>query len=284
MTTTTAGVPTLELNNTGQGRGVRIPQLGFGVFRIPPEETAQAVRTALETGYRHVDTAQAYRNEAGVAAGIAESGVAREDVFVTTKLANDAHGHDNAITALEGSLRRLGFDYVDLYLINWPLPAKDTFVRTWQGFEDILRAGKARAVGVSNFQPAHLDRLAEETSLVPAVNQIELHPALQQAELREYHRAHGIATEAWSPLAQAGVLGDPVLTGLAEKHGRTAAQIVLRWHVQLGNVVFPKSASPGRMRENIDVFGFELDDEDMAEIGRLDEGRRTGPDPDTFTG
>jgi 2,5-diketo-D-gluconate reductase A len=284
MTTTTAGVPTLELNNPGQGRGVRIPQLGFGVFRIPPEETAQAVRTALETGYRHVDTAQAYRNEAGVAAGIAESGVAREDVFVTTKLANDAHGHDNAITALEGSLRRLGFDYVDLYLIHWPLPAKDTFVRTWQGFEDILRAGKARAVGVSNFQPAHLDRLAEETSLVPAVNQIELHPALQQAELREYHRAHGIATEAWSPLAQAGVLGDPVLTGLAEKHGRTAAQIVLRWHVQLGNVVFPKSVSPGRMRENIDVFGFELDDEDMAEIGRLDEGRRTGPDPDTFTG
>jgi 2,5-diketo-D-gluconate reductase A len=225
-----------------------------------------------------------YRNEAGVGAGIAESGCAREDVFVTTKLANDAHGHDNAITALEGSLRRLGFDYVDLYLIHWPLPAKDTFVRTWQGFEDILRAGKARAVGVSNFQPAHLDRLAEETSLVPAVNQIELHPALQQAELREYHRAHGIATQAWSPLAQAGVLGDPVLTGLAEKHGRTPAQVVLRWHVQLGNIVFPKSASPERMRRNIDVFGFALDDEDMAEIGRLDEGRRTGPDPDTFTG
>ncbi|WP_103343923.1 aldo/keto reductase [Amycolatopsis sp. CA-126428] len=278
MTTTTAGVPTLELNN-----GVRIPQVGFGVFRIPPEETAQAVRTALETGYRHIDTAQAYRNEAGVAAGIAESGVAREDVFVTTKLANDAHGHDNAITALEGSLRRLGFDYVDLYLIHWPLPAKDMFVRTWHGFEDILRAGKARAVGVSNFQPAHLDRLAGETSLVPAVNQIELHPALQQAELREYHRAHGIATQAWSPLAQAGVLGDPVLTGLAEKHGRTPAQVVLRWHVQLGNIVFPKSASPDRMRRNIDVFGFALDDEDMAEIGRLDEGRRTGPDPDTFT-
>lgn len=279
MTTTTAGVPALELNN-----GVRIPQLGFGVFQIPPEETAQAVRTALETGYRHIDTAQMYRNEAGVAAGIADSGVAREDVFVTTKLANDAHGHDNAITALEGSLRRLGFDYVDLYLIHWPLPSKNNYVRTWQGFEDILHAGKARAIGVSNFQPAHLDRLAEETSLVPSVNQIELHPALQQAQLREYHRAHGIATEAWSPLAQGEVLGDPVLTGLAEKHGRTPAQVVLRWHIQLGNIVFPKSASPARMRENIDVFGFELDDEDMAEIGRLDEGRRTGPDPDTFGG
>ncbi|WP_410642808.1 aldo/keto reductase [Amycolatopsis sp. lyj-346] len=279
MTTTTAGVPALELNN-----GVRIPQLGFGVFQIPPEETAQAVRTALETGYRHIDAAQLYRNETGVAAGIAESGVAREDVFVTTKLANDAHGHDNAITALEGSLRRLGFDYVDLYLIHWPLPAKDNYVRTWQGFEDILRAGKARAIGVSNFQPAHLDRLAGETSLVPAVNQIELHPALQQAQLREYHRAHGIATEAWSPLAQAGVLGDPVLTGLAEKHGRTPAQVVLRWHVQLGNIVIPKSASPGRMRQNIDVFGFELDDEDLTAIGGLDEGRRTGPDPDAFAG
>ncbi|MEU4252604.1 aldo/keto reductase [Amycolatopsis sp. NPDC026612] len=279
MTTTTAGVPTLELNN-----GVRIPQVGFGVFPIPPEETAEAVRTALETGYRHIDTAQMYRNEAGVGAGIAESGCAREDVFVTTKLANDAHGYDNAITALEGSLRRFGFDYVDLYLIHWPLPHKDNYVRTWRGFEDILRAGKARAIGVSNFQPAHLDRLAEETGTVPAVNQIELHPALQQPALREYHQEHGIATEAWSPLARAGVLGDPVLTRLAEKHGRTAAQVVLRWHVQLGNIVFPKSSSPERMRQNLDVFGFALDDEEMAEIGRLDEGRRTGADPDTFTG
>jgi len=279
MTTTTADVPTLELNN-----GVRIPQFGFGVFDIPPEQTARAVRTALETGYRHIDTAQLYRNEAGVGAGIAESGLAREDVFVTTKLANDAHGHDNAITALEGSLRRLGFDYVDLYLIHWPLPATDNYVRTWQGFEDIVRAGKARAVGVSNFQPAHLDRLAEETSLVPAVNQIELHPALQQNELRAYHREHGIATEAWSPLAQAEVLDDPVLAELAAKHGRTAAQVVLRWHLQLGNIVFPKSASPDRIRQNIDVFGFELDDEDMTAIGKLDAGHRTGPDPDAFKG
>jgi 2,5-diketo-D-gluconate reductase A len=276
---TTNPVPAVELNN-----GVRIPQFGFGVFQIPPEETAQAVRTALEAGYRHLDTAQMYRNEEGVGAGIAESGVAREDVFVTTKLANDAHGHDNAITALEGSLRRLGFEYVDLYLIHWPLPHKDNYVRTWQGFEDILRAGKARAIGVSNFQPAHLDRLAEETSVVPAVNQIELHPALQQTELRGYHQEHGIATEAWSPLAQAEVLDDPVLTDLAEKHGRTAAQVVLRWHIQLGTIVFPKSSSPERIKQNIDVFGFELDDEDMTAIGKLDAGRRTGPDPDTFTG
>ncbi|MFJ9787641.1 aldo/keto reductase [Amycolatopsis sp. NPDC101161] len=276
---TTTDVPAVELNN-----GVRIPQFGFGVFQIPPEDTAEAVRTALEAGYRHIDTAQMYRNEEGVGAGVAESGLAREDVFVTTKLANDAHGHDNAITALEGSLRRLGFDYVDLYLIHWPLPHKDNYVRTWQGFEDILRAGKARAIGVSNFQPAHLDRLAEETATVPAVNQIELHPALQQAELRAYHREHGIATEAWSPLAQAEVLGDPVLKELAEKHGRTAAQVVLRWHIQLGTIVFPKSSSPERIRQNIDVFGFELDDEDMAAIGELDAGHRTGPDPDTFTG
>jgi 2,5-diketo-D-gluconate reductase A len=279
MTTTSADVPTVELNN-----GVRIPQFGFGVFQIPPEETAQAVRTALDAGYRHIDTAQMYRNEAGVGAGIAESGLAREDVFVTTKLANDAQGYDNAINALEGSLRRLGFDYVDLYLIHWPLPHKDNYVRTWRGFEDILRAGKARAIGVSNFQPAHLDRLAEKTGTVPAVNQIELHPALQQTELRGYHQSHGIATEAWSPLAQAEVLEDPVLADLAEKHGRTAAQVVLRWHIQLGNIVFPKSSSPERMRENIDVFGFELDDEDMTAIGKLDDGRRTGPDPDTFTG
>ncbi|MEV4150494.1 aldo/keto reductase [Amycolatopsis sp. NPDC049691] len=276
---TTTDVPAVDLGN-----GVRIPQFGFGVFQIPPEDTAQAVRTALEAGYRHIDTAQMYRNEEGVGAGVAESGLAREDVFVTTKLANDAHGHDNAITALEGSLRRLGFDYVDLYLIHWPLPHKDNYVRTWQGFEDILRAGKARAIGVSNFQPAHLDRLAEETGTVPAVNQIELHPALQQPELRAYHQAHGIATEAWSPLAQAEVLDDPVLKDLAEKHGRTAAQVVLRWHVQLGNIVFPKSSSPERIRQNIDVFGFELDDEDMAAIGKLDDGHRTGPDPDTFTG
>ena len=225
-----------------------------------------------------------YENEAGVGEGIKESGLPREEVFVTTKLANDAQGHDNAITALEGSLRRLGTDYVDLYLIHWPLPHQDKYLRTWSGFEEILLAGKARAIGVSNFQQAHLERLAEETSVVPAVNQIELHPRLQQTELRAYHRAHGIATEAWSPLAQGKLLDDPVIEELARKYDRTAAQVVLRWHLELGNIVFPKSATPQRIRENIDVFGFALDAGDVEAIAKLDAGGRTGPDPDTFNG
>jgi 2,5-diketo-D-gluconate reductase A len=279
MTAKTENVPEIVLNN-----GVGIPQFGFGVFQIPPEDTAAAVRTALEAGYRHFDTAQLYENEQGVGDGLRESGVPREEVFVTTKLANDAHGHDNAITALEGSLQRLGLDHVDLYLIHWPLPHQDKYVATWQGFEDLLRAGKARAIGVSNFQVAHLERLAAETATVPAVNQIELHPALQQTELRAYHRAHGIATEAWSPLAQGELLEDPVLTDLAGKHGKTAAQVVLRWHLQLGNIVFPKSKTPERVRENIDVFDFELSGDDMEAIGKLDDGHRTGFDPDTFRG
>lgn len=279
MTIETNRVPQLELNN-----GVRIPQFGLGVFQIPPEETAAAVREALEAGYRHLDTAQMYRNEKGVGEGIRDSGVPREEIFVTTKLANDAHGHDNAINALEGSLQRLGLDYVDLYLIHWPLPHQDRYVTTWHGFEELLRAGKARAIGVSNFQIAHLERLAAESATVPAVNQIELHPALQQPDLRAYHQAHGIVTEAWSPLAQGEVLEDPLLAELAEKHGKTPAQIVLRWHIQLGNVVFPKSSSPKRMRENIDIFDFSLSDSDLDVLSGLDEGRRTGFDPDTFEG
>ncbi|GAB2976554.1 aldo/keto reductase [Amycolatopsis acidiphila] len=279
MASTTSTVPEIELNN-----GVRIPQFGFGVFQIPLEDTAEAVRTALETGYRHIDTAQAYRNEEGVGEGIRQSGLARADVFVTTKLANDAHGHDNAITALEGSLQRLGTDYVDLYLIHWPLPRKNRYVETWQSFEEILKAGKARAVGVSNFQPAHLDELARTSGTTPAVNQIELHPYLQQSQLREYHRAHGIETEAWSPIAQGEVLDDPVLRRLAERHGKTPAQVALRWHIQLGNIVFPKSSTPQRIRENIEIFDFELSEEDMNAVAELDRGRRTGPDPDTFGG
>ncbi|MDT8913804.1 aldo/keto reductase [Amycolatopsis sp. PS_44_ISF1] len=279
MTAQTQNVPEIELNN-----GVAIPQFGFGVFQIPPEDTAEAVRTALEAGYRHLDTAQLYDNEQGVGQGIRQSGLPREEIFVTTKLANDAQGHDNAITALEGSLQRLGLEQVDLYLIHWPLPHQDKYVRTWQGFEELLHAGKTRAIGVSNFQIAHLERLAEESGTVPAVNQIELHPALQQAELREYHRAHGIVTEAWSPLAQGEVLEEQVLTELAGKFGKTAAQVVLRWHLQIGNVVFPKSKTPDRIRENIDVFDFELSDEDIDAIGRLDAGHRTGFDPDTFRG
>ncbi|MFD8494532.1 aldo/keto reductase [Amycolatopsis sp. NPDC059657] len=275
----TITVPDVELANGGT-----IPQFGLGVFQIPPDDTAEVVREALEAGYRHLDTAQMYRNEKGVGEGVAKSGVAREDVFITTKLANDAHGYDNAINALEGSLQRLGTDYVDLYLIHWPLPGKDLYPATWTALGDILRAEKARAIGVSNFQPAHLDRLREESGVVPSVNQIELHPLLQQEELRAYHRGHGIVTEAWSPLAQGEVLAGPVLAKLAEKHGRSAAQIVLRWHIQLGNVVFPKSANAERLRENIDIFDFELDDEDMRSITGLDAGRRTGPDPDTFAG
>ncbi|WP_026360277.1 aldo/keto reductase [Amycolatopsis nigrescens] len=279
MSTTTNQVPDVELNN-----GTTIPQFGFGVFQIPPERTADTVGAALEAGYRHLDTAQMYENEEGVGEAIKSSGLDRDEVFVTTKLANDAQGHDSAITALEGSLRRLNTDYVDLYLIHWPLPAQDRYLRTWRGFEEILRSGKAKAIGVSNFQPAHLDRLIEEAEIVPAVNQIELHPALQQTELRAYHQSHGIATEAWSPLAQADLLGDPILTELAGKYGRSAAQLVLRWHVQLGNIVFPKSGTPARIRENIDIFDFELDAEDLRVIDKLDAGRRTGPDPDTFNG
>ena len=276
---TTSLVPETELGN-----GVTIPQFGFGVFQIPQADTADAVRVALEAGYRHIDTAQMYGNEEGVGEGIRQSGLSREDVFVTTKLANDAHGHDNAINALEGSLRRLGTDHVDLYLIHWPLPKQRRYVETWQAFEEILKAGKARAIGVSNFQPAHLDELAANSGTTPAVNQIELHPYLQQAELREYHRGHGIATEAWSPIAQGEVLGDDVITGIARRHGKSPAQVVLRWHIQLGNIVFPKSSTPERVRENIDIFDFELSEEDIRALGGLDRNHRTGFDPDTFNG
>ncbi|GAA3523631.1 aldo/keto reductase [Amycolatopsis ultiminotia] len=279
MTSQTSHVPQIELNN-----GVRIPQFGFGVFTIPAADTAAAVRTAVEAGYRHFDTAQAYENEEGVGEGIRQSGVPREEIFVTTKLANDAHGHDNAITALEGSLQRLELDYVDLYLIHWPLPNQDKYVLTWQGFEELLRAGKTRAIGVSNFEVEQLERLAGESSVVPAVNQIELHPALQQAELRAYHQSRGIATEAWSPLGQGELLADPLLSELAGKYGKTAAQIVLRWHLQIGNIVFPKSVTPERVRENIAVFDFELADADLAAIGGLEAGRHFGPDPATFRG
>ena len=279
MSATTTRVPDVGLNN-----GSTIPQFGLGVFQIPPEDTARAVRGAIEVGYRHIDTAQMYGNEEGVGAGITQSRVAREDIFVTTKLANDAHGHDSAISALDESLRRLGTDYVDLYLIHWPRPRANRYVETWQAFEEIARSGKARAIGVSNFQPAHLDALAAATGTVPAINQIELHPYLQQAELREYHRAHGIETEAWSPIAQGEVLDDPVITGLATKYGKSAAQVVLRWQVQLGNIVFPKSVTPERVAENIDIYDFELADDDLRSIGELEAGRRTGPDPDSFEG
>jgi 2,5-diketo-D-gluconate reductase A len=270
-------VPNIRLNN-----GTEIPQFGFGVFQIPPAETASAVREAFAAGYRHIDTAQMYGNEEGVGEAIKDSDLSRGEVFVTTKLNNDAHGYNSAISALDESLKKLRLDYVDLYLIHWPLPHQDRYVETWKGFEKLLADGRARSIGVSNFQPAHLDRLAKETDTVPAVNQIELHPLLTQTELRKYHAEHGIATEAWSPIAQGEVLGEQTITSLADKYGKSPAQVVLRWHLQVGNIVFPKSVSPDRMRENIDVFDFELADDDVDAIEAMDAGHRTGPDPDTF--
>ncbi|WP_448321236.1 aldo/keto reductase [Streptomyces sp. CO7] len=273
----TRSVPTVTLNN-----GVEIPQLGFGVFQVPDEDTTAAVTAALEAGYRSIDTAAIYGNEAGVGKAIADSGIAREDLFVTTKLWNSEQGYDATLRAFDESLAKLGLDHVDLYLIHWPTPARDLYLDTWRAFERLAADGRIRAAGVSNFQPAHLRRLLENSSLVPAVNQIELHPALQQAELRALHAELGIATEAWSPLAQGAVLKEEAIVSLAERHDRTPAQIVLRWHLQLGNVVIPKSVTPARIAENIDVFGFTLDDEEMASLAALDRGLRTGPDPDEF--
>ncbi|MFF4648422.1 aldo/keto reductase [Streptomyces sp. NPDC001380] len=271
-------IPTVTLNN-----GVRIPQLGFGVFQVPDEETAAAVGTALEAGYRSIDTAAVYGNEKGVGDALAASGIPRSEVFVTTKLWNDAQGYDSTLAAFDESLAKLRLDHVDLYLIHWPAPARDRYLDTWRAFEKLLADGRTRAIGVSNFTPAHLRRLMDHSGVVPALNQVELHPHLQQAELRAFHAEHGIATEAWSPLAQGGeLLEDPAVAAVAEKHGTTPAQAVLRWHLQLGNVVIPKSVTPERIRANIDVTGFELDADDMAAIGALESGTRIGPDPDAF--
>jgi len=271
-------VPNVRLNN-----GVEIPQLGFGVFQVPPDETAATVRDAFDAGYRHIDTAQMYGNEEGVGQALAESGLSRDEVFLTTKLNNDGHGYDTAIRRLDESLKRLGTDHVDLYLIHWPRPREDRYLDTWRGFEKTAAEGKARAIGVSNFTVANLQRLAAETETVPAVNQVELHPRFTQDELRAYHAQHGIATEAWSPIGQGqGLLDDRLLGELAGKYGKSPAQVVLRWHVQLGNIVFPKSMHAERMRENIDVFDFELADDDVAAISGLNVDGRLGPDPDRF--
>ncbi|MCU1656701.1 MAG: putative oxidoreductase [Pseudonocardiales bacterium] len=271
-----ADQPTVRLNN-----GTSIPQLGFGVWQVPNGQVVEAVAEALRAGYRSIDTAAMYRNEEGVGKAIANSGIPRNELFVTTKLNNDAHGRDAAPRAFEQSLSRLGLDYIDLYLIHWPLPRKNLYVETWEALELLHRDGRARAIGVSNFQPAHLQRIIDETDVVPAVNQIELHPYLVQAELRRFHARHRIATEAWSPLAQGGtLLRDRVITTTAEKYGKTPAQIVIRWHLQLGNIVIPKSVTPSRIRENIDVFDFELADDDVEAITALDRNGRTGPHPD----
>ncbi len=270
-------IPRLALHD-----GIEIPQLGFGVFQIPPEDTQAAVEAALEIGYRHIDTAAAYRNEAGVGAALAASGLPREDVFVTTKLWNSQQGHDSTLAAFEGSLARLGLDHVDLYLIHWPVPSEDRFVDTWRAFERIYEEEAARTIGVSNFRVEDLERLGVETDTRPTVNQVELHPGLQQADLRAWHADHNVATEAWSPLAQGALLDDETIVGIADQHDRTPAQTILRWHLQLGNVVIPKSVSPERMRENMEVFDFELNDEEMAEFARLDRGERIGPDPARF--
>jgi 2,5-diketo-D-gluconate reductase A len=271
------GVPSVTLHD-----GVEIPQLGFGVFQIPPELTQKAVEEALAAGYRHIDTASAYRNESGVGAALAATGIPRGEIFVTTKLRNSEQGFDSTLRAHGESIERLGLEAVDLYLIHWPMPEEGRFLDTWRAFERIRGEGGARSIGVSNFRVEDLEQLGEECELQPTVNQIELHPQFQQAELRAWHAEHAIATEAWSPLAQGEALSEPAIVAIAEHHGRTAAQVVLRWHLQLGNVVIPKSVTSERIRENIDVFEFELEGDELETLAGLDAGHRTGPDPASF--
>lgn len=271
-------VPSIALNN-----GIEMPQLGFGVWQVPDDEAATTVGHALDAGYRSIDTAAIYGNEAGTGRALAATDIPRAELFVTTKLWNAEQGYDSTLRAFDASLAKLGLEYIDLYLIHWPIPARDMYVDTYKALEKIYADGRAKAIGVSNFQPAHLERLLGEVSVVPAVNQIELHPQFQQAESRALHARHGIATEAWSPLGQGkGLLADPTIAEIAAKHGKTPAQVVLRWHLQLGNIVIPKSATPSRIAENIDVFDFALDDADLAAVTGLDAGKRLGPDPLTF--
>ena len=273
-----ATVPTIRLNN-----GVEIPQLGFGVYQVPPEDTADAVATALEIGYRHIDTAEMYGNEKGVGEAVARSGIDRGEVFVTSKLNNGFHRRDDALRAFDQSLGDLGFDHLDLFLIHWPLPGIDVdYIETWKAMEEIYASGRARSIGVSNFQAHHLRSLFSETQVRPAVNQIEVHPYLAQEELRAFDADHEIVTEAWSPIAQGKVLDDPVVLRVAERYSRTPAQVVLRWHVQRGDVVFPKSVNRERMQQNFELFDFELDGDAMGDLSALDRGERTGRDPDTF--
>lgn len=281
MNNDTNNVPTITLND-----GSTIPQLGFGVYQIDPDQTADAVKTALDLGYRHIDTAEMYQNERGVGEGIRNSGLDRGEVFITSKLNNGFHKPDDARRAFDGTLEALGFDYVDLFLIHWPLPTlyDGDFVSTWKTLEEFKKDGRARSIGVSNFQVDHLERLARETETVPAVNQIEVHPYFVNEAVRAYGSEHGIATEAWSPIAQGKVLDDPEVTRIAEATGKTPAQVVLRWHIQRGDIVFPKSVTPKRIEENFALFDFELGSSDIDALSALDKGEdgRTGPNPDTF--
>jgi 2,5-diketo-D-gluconate reductase A len=274
-------IPSLTLND-----GTSIPQLGFGVFQIPPDDTASAVRTALEIGYRHIDTAEMYQNEKGVGEGIRDSGIDRGEVYITSKLNNGFHKPDDARRAFDGTIAALGFDYVDLFLIHWPLPGlyDGDFVSTWKTLEEFKKDGRARSIGVSNFQIHHLEQLARDTETVPSVNQIEVHPYFANDELRGYGIDHNILTEAWSPIAQGAVLGDPVIGAIAERLGKSPAQVVLRWHIERGDIVFPKSVTPKRIKENTEIFDFELGDEDIDAITALDKGEagRMGPNPDDF--
>jgi 2,5-diketo-D-gluconate reductase A len=272
-------IPTLTLNN-----GVEIPQVGFGVFQVPDDETTVAVGQALAAGYRSIDTAAIYGNETGVGRAIAASGIARSDLFVTTKLWNSDQGYNSTLAGFDASLAKLGLDSVDLFLIHWPAPANDRYLDTWRALETLYADGRVRAIGVSNFLPDQLSRILDLGGTVPAVNQVELHPALQQREIQAFNAAHGIVTEAWSPLAQGAVLADPVIAAIAERVYRTPAQVVLRWHLQQGRVVIPKSVTASRIRENLDLFSFELTDADLVAIDSLERDGRTGPHPATFNG
>jgi 2,5-diketo-D-gluconate reductase A len=277
MTFDPKNMPLIELNN-----GQMIPQLGLGVYKLEAAGAADLVAAALETGYRRIDTAAIYQNETEVGEGIRKSSVPRDDIYVTTKIWNDRQGYESTLEAVDESLERLNIDYVDMLLIHWPTPARDKFVETWAAFEEVTKSGKVKGIGVSNFHPMHLHKLIEARATVPALNQVELHPALQQPELRAYNSSHGIATEAWSPLARGRFHNEAIIVNIAEKHGKTPTQVILRWHIQLGNLVIPKTAHPERLLENISVFDFGLDEHDIAAIATLDSGFRTGPNPEEF--
>ncbi len=275
----TTAIPTITLNN-----GVEMPQVGFGVFQVPNEETTAAVAEALKAGYRSIDTAAIYGNEEGVGKALAESGIARDELFITSKLWIADLGYEETLKAFDESLQRLGLDYLDLYLIHWPAPTKDLYVDSWKALEKLYADKKIRAIGVSNFQPAHLEKLIEASSIVPVINQVELHPALQNREVIAANTKHGIVTEAWSPLAQGAMLTDETILAIAEAHKSTAAQVILRWHLQEGRVIIPKSVTPSRIAANLDLFGFELTSDELASIDALDRDGRTGPHPNQFNG